>query len=138
MPWAEKMTTETNSGAEQGWPPHFPLDCPPKEALNLNHRVFYLVMHNPPVPTDFLSAMERHVYLQHPPCQRAALSCGISQSYLEELRNIVPRLRPMMIAQAQFISIHGKLKQTGRPGHHSLWLRRAALLEAPMLFEVIP
>lgn len=43
----------------------------------------------------------------------------------------------LLIAQALLHAEHGKLKPTGKPGHHSMWLRAAALGMAPSLFEVI-
>lgn len=129
---------KAGSEPEPEWPVHFPPDYPPVDTLELDHEIFYLVANHPPRQQDFLSAMERYVYLRHPPCERAALSCGIDRCYIEELRNAVPRLRSMLIAHATLEPEHGRIKQTGRPGHHSMWLRHTALADAPRLFEVVP
>lgn len=119
------------------WPAHFPPGCPPADARDLDGPVLYLVSSNPPVAKDFESAAQRGAYPGAPACERAALSCGLTLDYITTLRKAVPRLRPMMIAQALLGAECGKLKQTGKPGHHSMWLRAAALERAPSLFKVI-
>ncbi len=119
------------------WPEHFPPGCPPADARDLADPVLYLVSSNPPVAKDFESAAQRGAFPGAPACERAALSCGLTLTYIAALRKSVPRLRSMMIAQALLHAEHGKLKPTGKPGHHSMWLRAAALGMAPSLFEVI-
>lgn len=118
------------------WPDHFPPDCPPQDAGDVDRAVFYLIAHDPPQASDFLSALERGAFKGNPICGRAGLSCGVERNYVESLRNDVPRLRPMHVAVATLKPEQGKLKQTGKPGHHSLWLRREALAAAPTLFRV--
>lgn len=128
-------TQETIDTGE--WPPHFPIGCPPRDAAELSGNVLYLVRSNPPAAEDFLSAAERGAFPDAPACERAALSCGLTRDYIERLRRSVPRLRAMHVARASLQAHHGKLKQTMKPGHHSMWLRTAALRAAPRLFEVI-
>lgn len=119
------------------WPAHFPDGCPPVEADDLAGNILYLVGSNPPTADDFRSAAERGAFPDGPPCERAALSCGVARDSMDRLRKAVPRLRAMRIAQASLQPQHGKLRQTGRPGHHSMWLRAYALQAAPSLFTVV-
>jgi len=92
---------------------------------------------HPPNATDFRSALERGVFAGQPECQRAALSCGLEKDYLSALRKGIPRLRRFMISRAKLGPEHDRIKQTGNPGHYSLWLFANALLLAPTLFEVL-
>lgn len=127
------------NAAEKGptWPTHFPEDCPPKCSTPLDGKVLYLVEYNPPEPKDFLSALERGVFQGKPLCLRASLSTGLDVNYMRSLRESIPRLRKRHIAGAVLAATHGFIKQTGRPGHHSMWLTREALTKAPQLFEVL-
>ena len=120
------------------WPQHFPANCPPEDALDLTGTVWYLVAHDPPKPEDFRSATERNAFVGKPECERASLSCGRTHEYIASLRNAIPRLRTMHVACAESNSNHGKIKATGKPGHHSMWLTAAALRDAPTRFRVVP
>lgn len=131
------MSNARSVEASPEWPRHFPPGCPPTDAHDLAGLVLYLVGSSPPTSEDFESAAERGAFPDAPDCHRAALSCGLTLDYITKLRDDVPRLRSKMIAQANLQPEHGKLKQTGKPGHHSMWLRAAALSSAPALFEVI-
>ena len=119
------------------WPSHFPANCPPVDAIDLEHTIFYLVEHDPPDQKDFLSAKERNTFAGKPECERASLSCGLTRSYIDQLKESVPRLRPMRVAESTLNSEHGKIKPTGKPGHHSVWLRAAALISATSIFRVV-
>ena len=119
------------------WPNHFPQNCPPADADDLAHAVLYLVEGNPPTAEDFLSACERNQFVGKPECERASLSCGLTEKYIMQLKEAVPRLRTMHIAKADLIAGHGKIKPTGKPGHHSMWLYAGALKTAPSLFRVV-
>ncbi len=128
--------SEETSEMEE-WPPHFPDGCPPVTAFDLSEVVLYLVKSDPPVAEDFLSAAERGAFADALPCERAALSCGLTLQYIEQLRKAVPRLRLMRIASAALQAQQGKIGQTGKPGHYSMWLRSSALRTAPTLFRVV-
>ena len=52
------------------------------------------------------------------------------------LRANSKRLRNHLVAKAELKAEHGKIKQTGAPGHYSLWLRAAHLAVGPLLFKV--
>lgn len=118
------------------WPEHFPPACPPVDARELSDCVYYLVNHDPCQRSDFSSAAERGVFPTAPECERAALSCGLSLTYIRGLKAAVARLRFYKVAMGELLPIHGKLKQTGRPGHYSMYLRAAWLERATELFKV--
>jgi len=118
------------------WPAHFPPQCPPADAADLSNTVFYLVEHNPPTAEDFRSARERDTFIGKPECERASLSCGLTREYILRLKDSIPRLKSMLVATSDLKAEHGKIKPTGRPGHHSMWLCAVALASAPTLFQV--
>ena len=122
-------------GAE--WPSHVPVGCPPPDAADLSGTVFMLVATDPPTPRDMVCAMERHSFRNKPPCLRAALSCARDAEHLRELRQGVPRLAKHLVARAALTTEHGKIKQTGRQGHYSMWLRARYLGTVHSLFEVL-
>lgn len=82
--------------------------------------------------------MDRGTHKNSDPCERAALSCARDIEHLKELRQSVPRLKRHLIGAAKLESRHGKIKQTGRQGHYSLWLRAKYLTVGHTLFEVRP
>ena len=122
----------------QEWPAHFPDCCPPSDASDLDCTVYYLVSKNPPEHSCFLSAKERDAFKGKNECERASLSCGISLEYISALRDSTPRLMEHYIAAARLRPSDGRFSQTGKPGHHSMWLRSASLDQAPIKFTVIP
>lgn len=124
--------------ADPEWPSHFPADCPPQDAVDLSGSVYLLVATNPPTATDMECAIDRGSFLNSPQCQRASLSCARTPEHLYELRRGVKRLRNHLVAGGQFQSAHGKIKQTGAPGHYSMWLRAKYLQMGHTLFKVIP
>ena len=99
--------------------------------------MLYLVKNNPPTSADFLSASQRGTFVGKPECLRASLSCGLTRSYIRQLQANIPNLRSMHVAESVLHSEHGKIQQTGKPGHYSMWLRRVALAKAPTLFRVV-
>lgn len=123
---------------EVEWPDHFPNPgCPPEDVRPVSEDVFYLVSANPPTQKDFRSAIERGAFPDYPPCQRASLSCYLTERYAQQAKGNSPRLKKYVVSRATLSSSNGVIKQTGRPGHHSLWLTKSSLAAAPDLFEVI-
>ena len=118
------------------WPAHFPPCCPPTDAAPLSGIVYMLVATNPPTATDTECAMDRGTHKNGDPCLRASLSCARDANHLTELRKAVTRLKGHMVAAASLDATHGKIKQTGRPGHFSMWLRARILKVAHTLFKV--
>lgn len=82
--------------------------------------------------------MDRDTHKKGAPCLRASLSCAREEMHLQELREGVPRLRNHLIGAAELQPEHGKIKQTGRQGHYSMWLRAQWLKIGHTLFEVHP
>lgn len=118
------------------WPAHFPSCCPPTDARDLQGKVYRLVATDPPTAADMLSALERGAFPKKDQCQRAALSCALTVEDLAAIRNNVPKLRDQMIAFASLSAADGKIKQTGRPGHYSMWLCASTLQNSANLFKV--
>ncbi len=121
------------------WPLHFPTSCccPPEDARKINDEVFFLVRQDPPLADDFQSASEKGLHPMGEQCERAALSTGIQLDYIIDLRKVIPSFRHRLISCARLEESHGRIKQTGKPGHHSLWLTAEALLSAPTIFKVL-
>lgn len=119
------------------WPAHFPPCCPPADASDLQGEVYRLVATDPPGPADMLSAQEKGAFRGKNECQRASLSCSLTVEQLTEVRDNVPNLRDRMIAVASLSAADGKIKQTGRFGHYSMWLCASTLQNAASLFRVI-
>ncbi len=118
------------------WPEHFPRGCPPTDALDLEHRVYYLVATSVPTAKDMECAIERNTHVGRPECLRASLSCGLDAAHVEEMRKY-PRLKRHLLAYADLKPEHGKIKQTGAPGHHSMWLRAVVLPTAHTLSSAL-
>jgi len=127
-----------STAAESDWPSHFPADCPPDDANALDGNVYMLVETDPPTPKDTECAMDRGSHPNKPSCVRAALSCARSRDHLEELQREVPRLRRHVVAVAALGPEHGKIKQTGREDHYSMWMRAKYLHIGHTLFKVHP
>lgn len=129
------MSTQNQSAV---WPHHFPANCPPTDARDLSDTTYYLVENNPPVAADFRSALEKGWFKTQPQCERASLSCGLSEPYILQLRKAIPRLSNHLVSTSTLTKDDGKIKQTGKPGHHSMWLCDLVLNNAPKLFKVVP
>lgn len=97
-----------------------------------------LVKTEPPTANDMECAMDRGTHTSKPPCWRAALSCARSRDHLEELRQGLAHFRSRVVAVAVLGPEHGKIKQTGRDGHYSVWLRARYLHIGHTLFKVHP
>ena len=95
-----------------------------------------LVASSTPTTKDMECAIDRGTHVNKPLCWRAALSCGLDSEHVKELRASVTRLRDHLVAKATLAAEHGKIMQTGKPGHHSLWLRAACLAVAHTMFKV--
>lgn len=100
--------------------------------------VFYLVTNNPPSAEDMKSAKESGRFEGMDDCLRAALSCARQARDLTFLQENVPRFRRSFIAKATLRQEHGVIKQTGKPTHYSLWLRRRFHATVQTLFTVVP
>lgn len=118
------------------WPSHFPTNCPPADALDLNGTVFLLIATDPPTDEDMKCAIDRGTHRNKPECLRAALSCAVESDHLEEVRQASPRLKHHKLACASLKPHHGKIKQTGSPGHHSMWMRAQHLAIGYQLFSL--
>jgi hypothetical protein len=64
------------------WPEHVPVGCPPADALDLDHTVYYLVETDPPTAKDMKCAIDRGSHKNKPPCYRASLSCGLDAQHV--------------------------------------------------------
>jgi hypothetical protein len=58
------------------------------------------------------------------------------RAHAEGTRRAMSMFRKSKIARASLAPEHGCIAQTGRAGHHSLWLRREALKDYFSIFQV--
>lgn len=119
---------------EPEWPLHFPPNCPPKSARPVKGRVYRRIGHG---AIDWQSARERGVYKEVNEPQRASLSCFLDLAALRETLDVHEEWTARQIVFADLKPAHGAIKKTGKH-HHSLWLRRVALAQAPSLFQPVP
>jgi hypothetical protein len=124
-------------GSLREWPSHFPAGCPPNDAADLDGVVYMLVATNPSTADDFKCARDRGTFRNKPECLRASLSCALDADHLNEVREASPRLANHITACAALNADHGKIKQTGKPGHYSMWLRERHLSIGHELFKVL-
>lgn len=135
----ERQPSQGDGGRnDPEWPTHFPPGCPPTDADSLSGIVYMLVSASPPTPKDMECAMDRDVFKDGPPCERASLSCARNSSHLVQLRSNSKRLRNHVVAVATFQPEHGKIKPTRGPGHYSMWLRAKYLKIGYTMFTVQP
>jgi hypothetical protein len=121
------------------WPIHFPsTNCPDAQALPTDGPVFHFVRGD---RTDFKSAMENGRFKNHPPCERAALSCFVRlEDAVQTKENLTALFGDHWIAQANLSPKHGKIKSTPtgtNRGHPSLWLRMQYIAVCRQLFRVL-
>jgi hypothetical protein len=122
--------------AEPEWPSHFPANCPPPSARPINERVY---RRTGGTSDDWLSAKEKGTFKNGPPAMRAALSCFVDRTALEEAIAVHEEWPAREIVCADLTPEHGEIEQTGKdPHHHSLWLRRLALAAHAVLFRKAP
>lgn len=122
---------------QREWPVHFPPGCPPADAADLSGVIYMLVETNPPTERDMKCASDRGSFRNKPECLRASLSCARDVEHLKEVCANSPRLANHHVASATFQPQHGKIKQTGAPGHHSMWLRAKYLAIGHTMFRVL-
>jgi hypothetical protein len=104
----------------------YPKDCPPSDATDADGEFFRFVKSNPATDQDFLS----HCELELRPTGDSCLRCGLSIFSTEEgaLRMLqhIRRSSPGVkmgnyVARIELQASDGRLKQTGRPPHHTWW-----------------
>jgi hypothetical protein len=125
---------------EPEWPAHFPLDCPPGDAVPLNGVVYRFVGGAAVTPDDMKSHTERGIAEGADPSDRAGLSVFLDLVHARFLL-ATPRWSASRIASADLSPEHGQIKQTGKAKvkkHHTMWLRRHVVVTAHELFSVLP
>lgn len=100
--------------------------------MPVNQRVYRFVEGG---ERDWQSLAERKASLADD-CRAASLSCLVSKEDAEEAKALFERFKDAKIVAADLRPEHGRIKQTGRPPHHSLWLTREALATCSELFRV--
>lgn len=103
------------------WPAHVPACCPPSDAVDAAGELFYAA-HQPVLAEDLLSAKERGAYAKDDECLRAALSFWSARDRVEALLRL-PSHRGKALLRAALRAEHGRMKQTGKPEHYSVWFR---------------
>lgn len=126
-----KSTGASATGASikvgQEWPDHFPSGCPGERGLPYSGRVFQFVRTVPPTGEDVTSALENGKHPKVCECTRAALSCYLDASYLREIQKSGGFWKSCKIAFCQILPEMGRIEQTGKSKHHSLWVRKCYL-----------
>jgi hypothetical protein len=105
---------------------HFPDDCPPPAAIDVEGTVFRFAKNDPVNPEDFLSHYELGLAPTAPPCRRVGLSVyrtlAAARRKLQELRDRSPDRYGRFIAEGTLDARCGKIKQEGKdPDHHEWW-----------------
>jgi hypothetical protein len=102
-----------------------PEGCPPPESVEIReaHVVFRLVAALPPVAADFDSQRRLHpgrVFAGVSECQ----ACGVSV-FAERadcvMAQKLPALRAKVVCRLRLEPGAGRIKQTGKPSHHTWW-----------------
>jgi hypothetical protein len=119
------------------WPEHYPKECPSCESHRPVDGPVFRLHRVPAAQMDALSYLQRGLPSPSSECVRAGLSCCITRADAESIRRIMRHMKDRKIAQADLSPDHGCIAQTGTPGHHSLWLRQAALSQYFTLFRVV-
>ena len=132
----EVATVAEEKSAELEWPAHFPDGCPASCKSEDTNGVVYRLLREPRNPADTRSWLEKGQPSSYSDCERAALSCCRTLEDIVELRKANGHFRKRKIASVELTPVHGKIAQTGSPGHHSLWLRRVYLAQHDALFVV--
>lgn len=100
----------------------YPENCPPLDAKPYKGKIFRFVKHNPVSQKDCLTAIESGLHPDADLCTRHALSCGISEAYLDKMLSLVPIFRNKKRAFAEIDYNDGVIKQTGdNLTHYSSW-----------------
>ncbi len=120
------------------WPAHFPPGCPAPDEQPANGMVFHLLRHDE--EANWKSALQRGVFVDGPPCQRASLSCYVDVEAARLRLGLQPgRFRAIVTAELQ--PTHGVMRPTPsprNPDHYSLWLRAEHLAKCAEIFVEIP
>lgn len=124
---AQPMVPSTRKGTESIWPDHFPPDCPGEHGDPTEGIVYQFVRTNPPTRIDVASASEQGKFPDACPCQRVALSCYKDPEHLKQIQCSGGFWASCDIASCMLTPEMGRIKQTGKPKHHSLWLTKTAL-----------
>lgn len=119
------------------WPDFFPENCPPEDAGDVDGAVYRFVKKKDPRPADFVSHLERGLRPEMPECLRAGLSCSIDLEHMKQVKESVPYRKRQTIAACSMKPEHGKIKQTLKPPHHTLWARRTVLPQLHELFKAV-
>jgi hypothetical protein len=113
---------------QQEWAELLPDDCPPPEAWEPdNNAYFRLIDGYPPTPKDFFSPRKlkpNRNFGSVSECQTHGLSIFNDIDACRDVAKL-PGLRHKEVAKVTLPPECGVVLQTGKPAHHSWWLRAA-------------
>lgn len=132
----EESEVVSPATVEREWPQHFPACCPPTDASATQGEVYRFVANDPVDPKDMVSYLEEGK-AKGRDCQRAGLSTLVDLDHAREVQILLPTQRGKRIARAMLSVEHGKIKQTGQPGHYTLWVRAKYHAQAHTLFKIV-
>lgn len=112
--------------ADTDYPDFYPEECPPADAPPAGGTVFRLVRGTVPSPSDFVPvAIENPSRLT---AKTRCLGCGLTVfrevADVEQLQKRVAGHRDKRVAVGTLDEAAGVLKPTGKPSHHTWWVRR--------------
>ena len=115
-------------------------DCPPPDAAEASGAIYCFAGSNSVDPAEFRSYYEKNERPNGPPCQR----CGLSVfRNAEEVRRLLRHLWQSYpqrrygphVVKRELVPTDGKIKPTGRPGHHTWWAYDGVERHASFEFE---
>lgn len=101
-----------NSAATVRFEAHFPVGCPPSDAVFGPKLVFRLCAGGLPEAGDFLSHYEKGLLPDADPCQRCGLSVYVTQEGAEITKRTIPYFRRHKIVSGSVPANAGKLAST--------------------------
>ena len=122
------------ASVSEEWPTFFPDGCPAAATPQVDGPVFRFSTGS---TDDWKCAKELGHYSRAPECQRSGLSCYRTVEDLRAHARILPKFREAKVSRADLRPDHGKILQTGRLGHHTLWLRARYYSDCSVLFQEI-
>lgn len=121
------------------WPTHFPMNCPPQDAVETTGKVYRLISKDGPKDFDFKSHYEREPLAGRTGSECLARGLSVLRSYqdCEALTTAIPALRKKIVAMASFENGAGLIKETPSRNcaGHCTWWRNISVGEATHIFS---
>tara|TARA_Y100001968_G_scaffold331641_1_gene386956 strand:- start:1456 stop:1863 length:408 start_codon:yes stop_codon:yes gene_type:complete len=109
------------------WPDFFPSDVPPSASEPTSGISFRLVDNDPPIRKDFESTYEENPSRLKVDSSQLDRDCCYGTSQFKDINDIrkkkrlFPKLRAKLIAVGELEPSMGKMMDTYKPSHHTIW-----------------